>query len=59
MGNLCGNSNSGHVIACRTTYANTKGADQTVHPHSLIISFIVRCLDTMVYILVKSSFNKF
>ena len=44
----------GHAKACRMTYANTKGADQTVHPHSLIITFVVRCLDSMVYILVKS-----
>ena len=44
----------GHAKACRMTYANTKGADQTVHPHSLIIAFVVRCLDSMVYILIKS-----
>ena len=34
----------GHAKACGMTYANTKGADQTVHPHSLIIAFVVRCL---------------
>ena len=44
----------GHAKACRMTYANTKGADQSVHPHNLIIAFVVRCLDSMVYILVKS-----
>ena len=44
----------GHAKACRMTYANTKGADQTVHPHNLIIVFVVRCLDSMAYILVKS-----
>ena len=44
----------GHAKACRMTYANTKGADQTVHPHSLIIAFVFRCLDSMEYILVKS-----
>ena len=44
----------GHAKACRMTYANTKGADQTVHPHSLIIAFVVRCLDCMEYIRVKS-----
>ena len=44
----------GHAKACRMTYANTKGAVQTVHPHNLIIAFVVRCLDSMVYILVKS-----
>ena len=52
MGNLCGNSN--FCIGQVMTYANSKGADQTVHPHSLIIAFVVRCLDSMVYILVKS-----
>ena len=44
----------GHAKACRMTYANTKDADQSVHPHNLIIAFVVRCLDSMVYILVKS-----
>ena len=44
----------GRAKACRMTYANTKSADQTVHPHSLIIAFVVRCLDSMVYILAKS-----
>ena len=43
----------GHAKACRMTYANNTGADQAVHPHSLIIAFVVRCLDSMVYILVK------
>ena len=43
-----------HAKACRKSYANTKCADQTVHPHSLIIAFVVRCLDSVVYILVKS-----
>ena len=27
-------------------YANNKGADQPVHPRSLISAFVVRCLDT-------------
>ena len=44
----------GRAKACRMTNANTKGADQTVHPHSLIIAFVVRCLDSIEYILVKS-----
>ena len=43
-----------HVKACRMTYANTKGADQTVYPHNLIVAFVVHCLDSVVYILVKS-----
>ena len=44
----------GHAKACRMTYTNTKDADLTVHPHSLIIAFVVRCLGSVVYILVNS-----
>ena len=44
----------GQAKACRMSYANTKGAD---HPHSLIIAFVVRCLDSMEYMLVKSKVN--
>ena len=29
-------------------YANNKGADQPVHPRSLISAFVVRCLDHMI-----------
>ena len=29
-------------------YANNKGADQPVHPHSLISAFVVRYLDSMI-----------
>ena len=29
------------------SYANTKGADQSAHPHSLISAFVVRCLDSV------------
>ena len=29
-------------------YANNKGADQPVHPHSLIRTFDVCCLDTII-----------
>ena len=31
-------------------YANNKDADQPVHPRSLISTFIVRCLDSMIYL---------
>ena len=44
----------GHAKACRMTYANNKDADQTVHQHSLIIAFVIRRLDSKVYIFVKS-----
>ena len=29
-------------------YANNKGADQPAHPHSLISTFVVRCLDNII-----------
>ena len=35
-------------------YANNKGTDQPVHPHSLISAFTVRCIDSMIPILAKS-----
>ena len=33
---------------CLMSYANNKGADQPAHPRSLIIAFVVRCLDSMI-----------
>ena len=33
-------------------YANNKGADQPVHPHSLISAFVVRCLDSRIPLMV-------
>ena len=35
-------------------YANNKGADQPAHPRSLISTFVVRCLDSIIPILAKS-----
>ena len=32
--------------------ANNKGADQPAHPHSLIRAFVVRCLDSIIPLLV-------
>ena len=32
---------------CLMTYVNNKGADQPAHPHSLISTFVVHCLDSM------------
>ena len=40
------------------SYANNKGADQPVNPHSLISTFIVRCLDSMVCILALSKVSR-
>ena len=39
-------------------YANNKGADQPVHPYSLISAFIVRCLDSIIHILDKSEISR-
>ena len=40
-------------------YTNNKGADQPVHPRSLINTFIVRCLDSMICILAISKVSRF
>ena len=37
----------GHSKMCLIPYANNKGADQPAHPRSLIITFVVRCLDSI------------
>ena len=47
----------GHAKMCLMSYANNKGADQPAHPHSLISTFIVRCLDSMICILLYSKFQ--
>ena len=35
-------------------YANNKGADQPAHPRSLISDFVVRCLDSIIPLVLKS-----
>ena len=40
-------------------YANNKGADQPAHPHSLISTFVVCCLDSMICILAISKVSRF
>ena len=39
-------------------YANNKGADQPAHPRSLIGAFVVRCLDSIIPILAKSTISR-
>ena len=39
-------------------YANNKGADQPAHPRSLISSFVVCCLDSIIHILTKSKVSR-
>ena len=35
---------------CLASYANNKGADQPAHPRSLIRTFVVHCLDSIISI---------
>ena len=44
----------GHAKTCLMSYANNKGADQPAHPRTLISTFVVRCLDSMICILAIS-----
>ena len=44
----------GHAKMCLTSYANNKGADQPAHPCSLISTFVIRCLDSMICLLAIS-----
>ena len=41
----------GHAKTRLMSYASNKGADQPEHPHSLISTFVVHCLDSMICIL--------
>ena len=40
-------------------YANNKGADQPAHPRSLISTFVVCCLDSMIRILALAKVSRF
>ena len=44
---------------CLMPYANNKGADQHAHPHSLISTFVVRCLGSIIFILLLSKVSRF
>ena len=44
---------------CLMPYENNKGAIQPAHPHSLISIFVVRCLDSIMYILAISKVSVF
>ena len=48
----------GHTKTCQMPYANNKAADQPAHPHSLIGTFAVRCLDSIMYILALSKVSR-
>ena len=49
----------GHVKMCLMPYANNKGADQPAHPCSLISTFVVCCLDSMILILAIFKISRF
>ena len=40
----------GHEKLCLMSYANNKGTDQPVHLRSLISAFVVRYLDSIIYL---------
>ena len=44
---------------CIMAYANNKGADQAVHPRSLISTFVVRCRDIMTCVLAVFKVSRF
>ena len=44
---------------CLMPYANNKGADQPVHPRSLISAFVVRCQDRMIPLVYISEISRF
>ena len=43
---------------CLMSYANNKGADQPAHPRSLIRTFVVRCLDRTIPLVVKYEISR-
>ena len=48
-----------YAKTCLKPYANNKVADQPAHPRSLISTFVVRCLDSMICILAISKVSRF
>ena len=48
----------GHEKMCLMSYANNKGADQPAHPRSLISTFVVRCLDSIISLDSTSEFSR-
>ena len=49
----------GRAKMCLMPYANNKGADQPAHLRSLISTFVVRFLDSMICILAISKVSRF
>ena len=44
---------------CLIQFANSKSADQSARPRSLISTFVVRCLDSMICVLAISKVSRF
>ena len=53
------NNGPGHAKTCLMPYANNKGANQPAHSRSLISTFVVRCLDSIICIRVISNVSRF
>ena len=49
----------GHMKMCLMSYANKKDADQPAHLRSLISTFVVHCLDSMICILALVKVSRF
>ena len=49
----------GHAKMCLMPYANNKGADQPVHPRSLIGTFVVHCLASIMSLVSRSEISRF
>ena len=47
-----------HIMSLFIPYANNKGADRPAHPCSLISTFVVSCLDSIIPILAKSKISR-
>ena len=49
----------GHAKMCLMPYVNNKGADQPAHSRSLISTFVVCCLDSMISVLAIPKISRF
>ena len=49
----------GYAKMCLMPYVNNKGTDQPAHLRSLISTFVVRCLDSMIHILALCKVSRF
>ena len=56
--NLSSSSEPGHRKMRLMPYTNNKGAGQPAHLRSLISTFAVRCLDSMIHILAISKASR-